>query len=82
VVATPDRDRLRSALTDAGIGARPYYEVPLYEQPALKGWAPPEAFPNTERICAEMLALPMGTALAAEAVGEVVEAVRASLAAA
>ena len=67
VVSTPERDRLQRALNEAGIGARPYYEVPLYRQPAVERWAPPEPLPNTERICAEILALPMGTALAPEA---------------
>lgn len=76
VVATPERERLQEALTDAGIGARPYYEVPLYRQPAVERWAPPEPLPNTERICAEMLALPMGTALDPEAPAEVTAAVR------
>ncbi len=81
VVATPQRERLREALNEAGIGARPYYEIPLYRQPALERWAPPEPLPNTERICAEMLALPMGTALDADAPARVVEVVRGCLAA-
>jgi dTDP-4-amino-4,6-dideoxygalactose transaminase len=76
VVATPERERLREALDDAGIGARPYYEVPLYRQPAVESWAPSEPLPNTERICAEMLALPMGTALDPEAPAQVVESAR------
>ena len=81
VVATPERERLREALNEAGIGARPYYEIPLYRQPAVERWAPPEPLPNTERICAEMLALPMGTALDPDAPAQVVEAVATSLAA-
>ncbi len=81
VVATPERERLREALNEAGIGARPYYEIPLYRQPAVERWAPPEPLPNTERICAQMLALPMGTALDADAPAQVVGAVAASLAA-
>jgi dTDP-4-amino-4,6-dideoxygalactose transaminase len=76
VVATPERERLQQALSGAGIGARPYYEVPLYRQPAVERWAPPEPLPNTERICAEMLALPMGTALDPEAPAQVTAAVR------
>jgi dTDP-4-amino-4,6-dideoxygalactose transaminase len=81
VVATPDRDRLQQSLNEAEIGARPYYEVPLYRQPAVKRWAPAEPLPNTERICAEMLALPMGTALDPEAIPRVVDGVRDCLAA-
>jgi dTDP-4-amino-4,6-dideoxygalactose transaminase len=79
VVATPDRDRLQRALNEAEIGAWPYYETPLYRQPAMERWAPSEPLPNTERICAEMLALPMGTALDPDAPRQVVEAVRACL---
>ena len=79
VVATPERDRLQEALTAAEIGARPYYELPLYRQPAVERWAPAAPLPNTERICAEMLALPMGTALDPEPIGEVVEAAREGL---
>jgi dTDP-4-amino-4,6-dideoxygalactose transaminase len=82
VCATPERDRLQRALNDAEIGARPYYETPLYRQPAVERWAPSEPLPNTERICAEMLALPMGTALDPEAPAAVVEVARACLAAA
>jgi dTDP-3-amino-3,4,6-trideoxy-alpha-D-glucose transaminase len=79
VVATPERDRLQLALNEAGIGARAYYETPLYRQPAMERWALPAPLPNTERICAEMLALPMGSALDPEAPPTVVEAVRACL---
>ena len=80
VVMTPERDRLREALTQAEIGARPYYELPLYRQPAVERWAPAEPLPNTERVCSGMLALPMGTALPDDAPGEVVSAVRDCLA--
>jgi len=78
VVATPERDRLRDELAAAGIGARPYYEIPLYRQPAVERWAPAEPLPNTERVCAEILALPMGTALDPAAPARVSEAVGAA----
>jgi dTDP-4-amino-4,6-dideoxygalactose transaminase len=80
VVATPERDRLREALAEAGIGSRPYYEIPLYRQPAFESYAPPEPQASTERVCAEVLALPMGVALEREAVSEVAEAVSGALA--
>lgn len=76
VVSTPDREPLQRTLNEAGIDARPYYETPLYRQPAVERWAPRERLPNSERICAEMLALPMGTALDPHAPAQVVEAVR------
>jgi dTDP-3-amino-3,4,6-trideoxy-alpha-D-glucose transaminase len=77
-VASPERDRLAAALADAGIEARPYYETPLYRQPALERWAPAEPLAETERICSQILALPMGAALPQDAPGEVVEAIRAA----
>jgi dTDP-4-amino-4,6-dideoxygalactose transaminase len=76
VVATRERDCLQRALNEAGIGARPYYETPLYRQPAVERWAPHEPLPNTEWICAEILALPMGSALDPDAPAKVAEAVR------
>ena len=79
VVRSPQRDRLGSSLRDAGIGARTYYEVPLYAQPAVSRWAPAEPLPNTEAVCAEILALPMGTALDPKAPAAVTEAVREAL---
>ena len=78
-IASPDRDRIAPPLADAGIEARPYYETPLYRQPALEQWAPPEPLPETERICAGILALPMGAALPDGAPAEVVAAIRAAL---
>jgi dTDP-4-amino-4,6-dideoxygalactose transaminase len=80
VVRSPERDRLGESLREAGIGARSYYETPLYEQPAVKRWAPAGPLPDTEQVCAEILALPMGTALPAEAPAAVTEQVRAALA--
>jgi dTDP-4-amino-4,6-dideoxygalactose transaminase len=80
MIASPARDSLGPTLADAGIEARPYYETPLYRQPALERWAPPEPLAETERICSQVLALPMGAALPEDAPGEVVGAIRAALA--
>jgi len=79
-IATPERDRLAAALAEAGVESRAYYETPLYLQPALESWAPAAPLPATERLCSEMLALPMGPDLDAAAVTRVVDAVRQSLA--
>jgi dTDP-4-amino-4,6-dideoxygalactose transaminase len=81
VVRAPERDRLGAALSEAGIGARPYYEVPLYRQPAVEQWAPAEPLADVERVCAEILALPMGTALDPAAPARVADAVGEALAA-
>ena len=79
VIATPERERLQAALGEADIPSRPYYEVPLYRQPAVERWAPPEPLANTERVCSEILALPMGTALDPDAPAQVTDAMRDSI---
>jgi dTDP-3-amino-3,4,6-trideoxy-alpha-D-glucose transaminase len=76
--ASSERDRIAAALSGAEIEARPYYETPLYRQPALERWAPPEPLAETERICSQILALPMGSALPDCAPGEVVAAIRSA----
>ena len=76
--ASSERDRIAAALSDAEIEARPYYETPLYRQPALERWAPPEPLAETERICSQILALPMGSALPESAPGDVVAAIRSA----
>jgi dTDP-4-amino-4,6-dideoxygalactose transaminase len=78
-IASPERDSLGAALADGGIEARPYYETPLYRQPALGRWAPPEPLTETERICSQILALPMGAAVPDGAPAEVVGAIRTAL---
>ncbi|HSD22793.1 MAG TPA: DegT/DnrJ/EryC1/StrS family aminotransferase [Solirubrobacterales bacterium] len=77
-IASEARDRLAEALGDAGIGARPYYETPLYRQPALERWAPAKPLAETERICSGILALPMGAALPDDAPAEVIAAIRSA----
>jgi dTDP-4-amino-4,6-dideoxygalactose transaminase len=79
-IASMERERIAAALAEAGIEARPYYETPLYRQPALERWAPAEPLTETERICSQILALPMGSALPDEAPAEVVGAIRSALA--
>ncbi len=78
-IASERREEIASALSDADIQARPYYEIPLYRQPALKKWAPAEPLTETERICSQILALPMGSALPEGAPARVVTAIRNAL---
>jgi dTDP-4-amino-4,6-dideoxygalactose transaminase len=77
-IASPERDRLAAKLADAGIEARPYYETPLYRQPALERWAPRAPLAETERICSRILALPMGSALPEGTPVQVVAAIRSA----
>ena len=76
--ASSERERIAAALSDAGIEARPYYETPLYRQPALERWAPADPLAETERICSQILALPMGSALPERAPADVVAAIRSA----
>jgi dTDP-3-amino-3,4,6-trideoxy-alpha-D-glucose transaminase len=71
VVRHERADELREALGQAGIGARPYYRVPVHRQPAMASDA---ELPGTDEASRTNLALPMGTGLSDEQVREVVAA--------
>jgi dTDP-4-amino-4,6-dideoxygalactose transaminase len=77
VVRTPDRDRFREALSEAGIANASYYVVPLHLQPALRylGWKE-GSLPETEKAAAENLALPMWAGIPAETQERVVSVIR------
>jgi dTDP-4-amino-4,6-dideoxygalactose transaminase len=77
VVRTPDRDRFRQALSEAGISNASYYVVPTHFQPALRylGWKE-GSLPETEKAAAENLALPMWAGIPAEAQERVVSVIR------
>ncbi len=80
VCRSPDRDRIRTALTEAGIGNAQYYLPPLHLQPALRYLGYEEgSLPETERAAAENLSLPLWAGITAAQQEEVVEAVRASI---
>jgi len=53
------RDKVAAALQDAGIGSAVYYRRPLDQQPALAG-ARHTPTPTATRLCARLLALPIG----------------------
>ncbi len=78
-VQVEERDRLREALTDAGIGVGMHYPTPLHLHEAYgrlglgRG-----SFPVAERVAAHTLSLPMFPELTRAQVAEVVAAVRRS----
>jgi len=80
VVRTPERDRVRAALDEAGIGCASYYVTPLHLQPAL-AYLGYEAgsLPETERASRENLALPLWPGIEPAAQKRVVEAVRSAV---
>jgi len=80
VVRTPERDRVRAALKEAGIGCASYYVTPLHLQPALAylGYAP-GSLPETERASRENLALPLWPGIEPVAQERVVDVVRSAV---
>jgi dTDP-4-amino-4,6-dideoxygalactose transaminase len=79
VCRSPDRDRIRSALGEAGIASAHYYLPPLHLQPALRYLGYGEGdFPNTERAAAENISLPLWAGIGEATQDEVVSAVRRS----
>ncbi|MEM8530722.1 MAG: DegT/DnrJ/EryC1/StrS family aminotransferase [Chloroflexota bacterium] len=59
VVRTPERDHLRSALRENGIGTDIHYPLPAHQQQTLAQYAPPGGMPITERLASEILSLPL-----------------------
>lgn len=78
VVRTPDRDALRTWLTERGIGTEVYYPAPLHLQPCFTslGYAHGR-FPVAERACAESLALPIFPGITADQQSTVVREIAA-----
>ncbi len=79
VVRSRDRDRLLSALQEAGIGCAAYYATPMHLQPAFRhlGYGP-GSLPETERAAAENLALPMWGGIGEDVQRRVVDTVLAT----
>ncbi|SFS73117.1 DegT/DnrJ/EryC1/StrS family aminotransferase [Saccharopolyspora flava] len=75
-VQSDRRDELREFLADKGIGSHVYYPQPLPAQPAFARHAPVgERWPNAERACARILALPIYPHLTDAEVERVADAV-------
>jgi len=76
-VQVEDRDRLRGALTAAGIGVGMHYPTTLHLQEAYRRLAlGPGSFPVAERVAAHTLSLPMFPELSQAQVSEVAAAIR------
>jgi dTDP-4-amino-4,6-dideoxygalactose transaminase len=77
VVATPQRDELRAALTEAGIATDVHWPEPPHLQPAYAGLGYGRgSLPVTERLCDEVLTIPMFPEMTEGEVGHVCEALR------
>jgi dTDP-4-amino-4,6-dideoxygalactose transaminase len=71
------RDWLKQLLQEAGVTTIIYYPIPIHRQPAYEslGYAP-GSLPVTERLCAEVLSLPIFPELSSEQQDSVITAVR------
>ncbi len=74
-VRSPQRDALQRHLLARGIETLVHYPIPIPRQAALSGETPAQC-PVADRVCDELLSLPMYPALTLEAAREVAGAVR------
>ncbi len=74
-VLTPRRDQLQAALRAEGVETLIHYPVPIPRQPALQGQAP-AACPAADRVCSQVLSLPMHPGLSDDDLQAVAGAVR------
>jgi len=73
VVRTSDRDRLREHLRAARVGTGIHYPAPVHLQPAYRDIAVgPTGLAQTEKVCREILSLPMYPQLTNAAVDRIV----------
>jgi len=80
VCRSPERDRIRQALVEAGIGTATYYVTPLHLQPALRFLGnEPGSLPETERVAQENFSVPLWPGIPVEAQERVVDVVRAAM---
>ena len=80
VCRSPERERIRAALTEAQIGNAEYYLPPLHLQPALRylGYET-GSLPETERAAQENFSVPLWAGITAEQQERVVDVVRAAV---
>ena len=72
-VRSAERERVQSALSVSGVETLIHYPVPIPRQPALTSAQPAEC-PVADRVCSEILSLPLYPSLPADAVTRVADA--------
>jgi dTDP-4-amino-4,6-dideoxygalactose transaminase len=80
VCRSPERDRIREALTEAGISSATYYTTPLHLQPSLRylGYEA-GSLPASEQVGTDNFSLPLWPGMPEEAQERVVDTVRAAV---
>jgi UDP-2-acetamido-2-deoxy-ribo-hexuluronate aminotransferase len=78
-VMVDDRAAVQAALTAEGIPTAVHYPKPLNQQPAYAKWCCPDCCPNSSRLAARVLSLPMSADLAEADQDRVVAALRGAL---
>jgi dTDP-4-amino-4,6-dideoxygalactose transaminase len=77
-VRTPERDALQKHLSASGIATAVHYPRPIHLQPALAAaGGKPGDLPVSERLCQEVLCLPLYPELPQDAVKRIADEVRA-----
>jgi dTDP-4-amino-4,6-dideoxygalactose transaminase len=79
-ILAADRAALQSHLKARGIETLVHYPIPITRQPAFAG-SQPAACPVTDRVCDQVLSLPLHPGMPASAVEEVAAALHAHAAA-
>jgi dTDP-4-amino-4,6-dideoxygalactose transaminase len=80
VCRSPDRDRVRAALSEAEIASAVYYTTPLHLQPALRFLGHSEGtLPETERAARENFSVPLWPGMDPAIQERVVEVVRSAI---
>ena len=80
VIRVPNRDRVKQQLADKGIGSAVYYPIPLHLQECFRYLGGKVGdFPESERACREVLALPVYPELPREHVEHVAREVLAAV---
>jgi dTDP-4-amino-4,6-dideoxygalactose transaminase len=80
VIRVPDRDRIKKTLQEKGIGSAIYYPLSLHQQEcfAYLGYRPGD-FPESEKACKEVLALPVYPELPEDQIRYVAQELRAAV---
>jgi dTDP-4-amino-4,6-dideoxygalactose transaminase len=80
VCRSPERDRIRAALAEAGIASASYYTTPLHLQPALRflGYEP-GSLPVTEEVAADNFSVPLWPGILPDVQARVVDVVRSAV---